>query len=410
MLNNYETAIQLAESALSSTFNSPVHLVAIKKFDSRNLVLRCKLITASDNAPSSVILKQMAVDASPEQSPRPLDFFLNEVKSLRLFNDLRDQFDFGPRLYCCHHDPGFLIIEDLGDHQTLWDILKGNNSRVATDALVKFARYLGKVQVATLGKESTFRTLQCDAPASSLSTAANQNIRYAMRDLRACLDALRIKPPVGLNRAIDTLQAAIHNECSPFRTWIHCDLRPLNVVYLENTQVQLLDFECAGFGHALLDAVSVRMAFPPPPAPVVSSGQAVPPAVIRRFEQTYRAELIKGIPEAADDACFHEALVQACAHWALIKLLSMWQIHLKERLAQGASYDSRDDIAPHKAAYARFRQQGITYLQTFVDTAEEFEQLPTIRIAAQMVIAALLKIWPEIEPLPYFPAFRHNAD
>jgi hypothetical protein len=123
----------------------------------------------------------------------------------------------------------------------------------------------------------------------------------------------------------------------------------------------------------------------------------------------YRAEF-KGVPEAADDACFHEALVQACAHWALIKLLSMWQIHLKERLAQGESYDSRDDIAPYQAAYARFRQQGIAYLQAFVDTAEEFEQLPTIRAAAQVVVAALLEIWPAIRPLPYFPAFRNNAD
>jgi hypothetical protein len=410
MLNSYENTVKLAESALSNAFKSPVRLVVNEKFDSHNLVLRCKLITALDNAPSSIFLKQMAVDAALELSPSPLDLFLNELANLRFFDDLRDQFDFGPRLYCCHRGAGFLIIEDLGDHQTLREILQGNDSRVALDALVKFARYLGKVQVATIGKESAFRTLQVDAAGSSLPIVANQNIRNAIRELEACLDALRIKPPVGFNRAISKLQVAIHNECSPFRTWIHCDLRPLNVVYLESTQVQLLDYEFAGFGHALLDAVSVRMAFPPPPVPVINSGQTVPPSVLHRFEAAYRSELILGIPEATDDACFHDALVQACAHWALIKLLSMWQIYLKERLAQGESYDSQDDIAQHKAAYARFRQQGVAYLQRFVETAEEFEQLPTIRVAAQMVIAALLKVWPEIRPLPYFPAFMNNAD
>lgn len=410
MLNNYETTVQLAESVLSGAFSSPVHLIVDEKFDSRHLVLRCKLIAAFDNAPTSIFLKQMAVDAPPEHSPHPLDFFLNELASLRFFSDLRDQFNFGPRLYCCHRGAGLLVIEDLGDHQTLREILRGNDSRLAMDALIKFAQYLGKVQVATHGKEGEFKTLQVDAGTSSLPSVANQNIRNAMGDLHACLDALRIKPPVEFSRAIDTLEAAIHNECNPFRTWTHCDIRPLNVLYLKSTQVRLLDFEVADFGHALLDAVSVRMAFPPPPAPVINAGQTVPPSVIHRFEDKCRAELIRGIPEAADDTCFQEALVQACAHWALIKLLSMWKIHLRERLAQGENYDSRDDIAPHKTAYARFRQQGIAYLQTFIDTAKEFEQLPTIRAAARMVIAALSKIWPEIKPLPYFPAFINNAD
>lgn len=59
----------------------------------------------------------------------------------------------------------------------------------------------------------------------------------------------------------------------------------------------------------------------------------------------------------------------------------------------------------HKALCARFRQQGVAYLQTFVDTATEFEQLPALRAAARRVVAALLGSWPGIQPLPYFPAF-----
>jgi hypothetical protein len=231
-----------------------------------------------------------------------------------------------------------------------------------------------------------------------------------MGDLYACLDALQIKPPIGFDRAIDELEAMVHNCDSPFRTWTHGDLRPLNVLYLESTQVRLIDFELASFGHALLDAVCVRMAFPPPPEPVISSGQTVPPSMVRRFENSYRTELIRKIPDAADDTRFQEALVQTCAHWALIKLLSMWRIHLQERLAQGESYDDRDDIAPHKAAYARFRQQGVAYLQTFIDTAAEFDQLPVIRATAQLIVAALLDIWPDIKPLPYFPAFTNGMD
>jgi hypothetical protein len=410
MLNNYEATVQLAESALSSAFNNPVHLVVDESFDSRHLVLRCRLVTAFDNAPTSVLLKQMAVDAPPEHLPHPVDCFLNELASLRLFNDLRDQFNFGPRLYCYRRDAGLLIGEDLGSHQTLRAVLQGSDSCLATDALVRFGQRLGQVQVAAIGKEGAFKASQVDAKASALPGVARQDIRDAISDLHACLDALRIKSPIGFDRAIGELEAMVHNENSPFRTWTHGDLRPLNVLCLESTQPRLVDFEFASFGHALLDAVSVRMAFPPPPVPVISSGQTVPPSVVRRFENGYRTELTGGIPDAADDTCFQEALVQACAHWALIKLLSMWKIHLQERLAQGENYDDRDDIAPHKAAYARFRQQGVAYLQTFIDTAAEFEQLPVIRAAAQKIVAALLAIWPDIKPLPYFPAYIGGVD
>ena len=288
--------------------------------------------------------------------------------------------------------------------------LRGNDPRLATDTILKFGQLLGKVQVAALGKECDFHAPQVDAGVSLLPRVASQDIRDEMGDFIACLEALRVNPPVGFSNAIDTMEAAIHNETGPFRTWTHCDIKTQNILLLESTQVQLLDFELASIGHALLDAVSVRMAFPPPPVPVINSGQMVPPSVVRRFEAVYRIQIIRGIPEAADDDCFHQALVQACAHWALVKLLSMWKIHLKERLAQGREYDSREDIAPHRAAYARFRQQGVAYLQTFVVTAEEFERLPTIRAVARMAIAALLRVWPEIGPSPYFPAFMNDPN
>jgi hypothetical protein len=208
---NYTTTVHLAESVLSSAFSSPVHIRVDEKLDSRHLVLRCKLFAASGNAPTSIILKQMAVDAPPERSPHPLDFFLNELSSLRFSSKLLDQINLGPRLYCCHRGAGLLVIEDLGDHQTLREILQGTDSRFATDALSRFAQYLGKVHVATNGKEGVFKTLQFDVGAASLPIIADLDIRNTIGDLNACLGALQIKPPVGFSRAIDHLEAAIHN-------------------------------------------------------------------------------------------------------------------------------------------------------------------------------------------------------
>jgi hypothetical protein len=410
MLGNYGATIRLAESMLSDALGCRARLSRISKFDSRHLVLCCKLEATSDHAPASVVLKQFAVDAPPEQQPHPLNCFANELANLRFFGGLRNQLNVGPQLYRAHHGAGLLIVEDLGAHQTLQDVLRGNNPRLAMDTLLKFGQLLGKVQVAALNKEGDFQAPSVDAGISLPPSVGIQDIRDAMADLGACLDALQVRPPAGLRDAIARMEDAIHDASSPFRTWLHCDLKTQNVLCLENAQVQLLDFEYAGFGHALLDAVSVRMAFPPPPVPVINSGQKVPAAMVRRFEDAYRAAIIRGIPKAVDHACYHKALVQACAHWALVKLLSMWRIHLKERLAEGKAYDSGEAHAAHRAGYARFRQQGVAYLQTFVATAEQFDQLPITREVARMVIAALLRVWPEIRPLPYFPAFTNGPD
>jgi hypothetical protein len=287
--------------------------------------------------------------------------------------------------------------------------LGGNDPHLATDTLLKLGRLLGKVQVAAMGKTSDFQVPQVAMGVSLPPSVANQELRSARADLDACLDALQIRSPVGLCDAIGRLEEAIHDKDSPFRTWLHCDLKTQNVLRTKSDQVQLLDFEFAGFGHALLDAVSVRMAFPPPPVPVINSGQMVPPGVVRRFEDGYRTEIVRGIPQAAEDDCYREALVQACAHWALVKLLSMWRIDLKERLAEGKAYDP-EGRTPDRTGYARFRQQGVAYLQTFVVTAEEFEQLPIVRTVARRVIVALLRIWPEIRPLLCFPAFVNGPD
>lgn len=43
----------------------------------------------------------------------------------------------------------------------------------------------------------------------------------------------------------------------------------------------------------------------------------MPEHVTLRMEEAYRAELVKGCPEAADDRLFYRAVVEACVFWML---------------------------------------------------------------------------------------------
>jgi thiamine kinase-like enzyme len=410
MRNSFETIVQSAESLLTTVFSTPVNLAVCEKFASRHLVLRCELIGEIENQPKSIFIKQMSVDGRTESALQNQAFFRHELACLRMFNDLRDQQIIGPRLYGFHEDTGLLIIADLGEHQTLREILQGNDAGLATDALIQFGQCLGQAHVATIGKESQFKKLLGNIGYASPLSIEAQDIRNKMNELVACLAAFQIKTPDAFIEAIEALEATIYDERNPFRTWTHRDLRPRNILCLESAQIQLVDFELVSYGHALLDAVSVRMAFPPPPAPVISGGKTIPPEVTQRFEESYRTQLAKGILEAADDKHFQKALTQACAHWALLKLLSMWEIYLKGRLSQGESYDFQDDIISHQEAYARFCQQGVAYLQIFKDTAEEYDLLPVIRHIVQMTISAIRKIWPELKPLSHFSAFQNTSN
>jgi hypothetical protein len=407
VVESNETIVQYAESLLATTSHKPVKLVVRDEFDSRHTVLRCELKGEIENQPKSVFIKQIAVRTQSESSLQNPNLFANELACLRLFNSLQNQFKIGPRLYCSRVDIGLLIIEDLGEHQTLREILLGKDACLATKKLIRYGKYLGKVHVALMGKENEFKKLSGDISQSSSPLGIQeQDIRMKFDELLSCCEALKVNASSAFIEAIDSLETLIYDQRNPFRTWIHRDLRPLNVLCLQNAEIQLVDFELASYGHALLDAVSVRMAFPPPPAPVISSGKTIPINLIRTFEENYRAELSKGIPEAADDKHFQKALTQACAHWALIKLLSMWEIYLKERLSQGESYVFRDDMIVHQEAYARLCQQGVAYLQIFKDTAEEYDRLPVIRNTIQKVISAMIRIGPEIKSLSLFPVFH----
>ena len=53
--------------------------------------------------------------------------------------------------------------------------------------------------------------------------------------------------------------------------------------------------------------------------------------------------------------------------------------------------------------------QPLTYLLSFVETAEEFGQLPVLRVTVEQVTDALRRTWPDLEPWSLFPAFQEET-
>jgi tRNA A-37 threonylcarbamoyl transferase component Bud32 len=101
---------------------------------------------------------------------------------------------------------------------------------------------------------------------------------------------------------LEALMASM-SESGPFLAYTHGDPCPDNCL-LSDSRVCLVDFEVAGFRHVLIDGVYGRIHFP--------TGWCVnriEQRIVQQMELAYRAELVKGCPEAADDVQFYHAIV-----------------------------------------------------------------------------------------------------
>lgn len=75
---------------------------------------------------------------------------------------------------------------------------------------------------------------------------------------------------------------------------------------------RLIDFEAAGYAHALIDAVCLHV---PGPGWICVGD----PGASGLADQ-YRRALARGVPEARDDRRYGFALASACMSWALLRL------------------------------------------------------------------------------------------
>jgi hypothetical protein len=118
--------------------------------------------------------------------------------------------------------------------------------------------------------------------------------------------------------------------------------------------------------------------------------QAIPPDVQSRLMDSYRAVLARAIPEAADDARFHRALV-VCSFARLAALC--------EELPTAWHAD-------RKWGRSTSRQRIVAAVEHFLLLAAEYAVFPALGGAVAALHERLLRQWPaESRILPVFPAF-----
>ena len=111
--------------------------------------------------------------------------------------------------------------------------------------------------------------------------------------------------------------------------------------------------------------------------------------------QSYRTELIKGCPQAADDTLFYQAVVGACAYWVCETFCNWSMPGILER--------------DQEWGIATVRQRIVLRFEIFAQVTERYECLEMVGETARQVVSQLCKRWPDVEEMPYYPAFRETA-
>ncbi|MFH8517077.1 hypothetical protein ACH4CE_18655 [Streptomyces gelaticus] len=136
------------------------------------------------------------------------------------------------------------------------------------------------------------------------------------------------------------------------------------------TDARLIDFEFAGYTHALTDAVCLYV---PGPAWLTVGD----PTTTGLADQ-YRHALARGIPEANDDRRYGNGLAAACVSWALV------------RPQRFALLDTRSP-GDHS------RLQLIATLEAAARTAETYQALPHLTAWVRRLAIILRRRWPDAD-------------
>jgi len=384
---------QLTERILSETWGTDVKLAEGKGLggSDRSHVIRYHIDGGGPADIQTVVVKQAAL-----HDGQVLDRTSTSGPAWRLFNDwagleflsecFADVDDIPvPRFLAGDPDHGLIVMTDLGEGKGLDPLLLTGTAVDAEECLTALFQTVGRVHAVTCGKQARYNEIR-DALGPRKSDLLSGHI-----------DWHREHPPKGLaylgvdigDNFFAELEEAIteFRGDGPFRVYCHHDPCPDNILWIDK-RVYLLDFEFSSMGNAAID-----MRYPRAIWPTCWCSARTPAEVVERVETVYRAELVKGCPEAADDVRFYRQLTAGCADAALSTLGGEWLSWIVEKNARLGDY--------------RACQQTLARLDAFVDISGRHGHFGEVADAIRAAAVSMRSKMPaEFVELPYYPAFR----
>ena len=301
--------------------------------------------------PSTVIVKWLREDprgfrVDPEQQ-------LTEYAALRFLQDLG--LLLAPRVLAADLPASVLVLEDLAPRVPLLALLAAHpHDPAAAAGLVEFAAITGRLHAATTGRDDRYhRGRLRHGPVDPL--VERRRFFMPWKDVGALAGALEVPLTGG---AEGDIAHALHEltEPGPFLAFSNGDAGVNNFLVAGGTGGRLIDFEFAGYRHALSDTSCLYV-----PGP---QWMAVADPSADGTEDAYRATASEGIPEVADDRRYGMGVGSAALAYALSRLTRLElldgrapgedsRLQMVATLEAAAATAARFRVHPHLAGWTR---------------------------------------------------------
>lgn len=314
-----------------------------------------------------------------------------EVAALRfLAEDLR--VDLAPRVLAADISAGRVILQDLAPRVALDGLLRSDGIAAHAVRLEAFARARGELGALTAGQAGLYYRRRADLGQVDPETDRLGHVARLREEGLSQAEALGVTISGAVEREFARALSELADP-GPFLVLSNGDPETNNVLVRPDgpTDARLIDFEFAGFTHALHDAVCLHV---PGPAWMWVSMPAQPggSAPLPQVAETYRRALATGVPQAEDDRLYGVALAAACVAFALTRL-------------------SRLPTLDGRPAGEDSRAQLVTTLEAAADTARAHHALPQLTGLCRRLAEALRSRWPDADVdiaalAPYTPRRR----
>jgi hypothetical protein len=323
-------------------------------------VLRAELVPGP---PSTVVVKWLRADprgfrTDPAQQ-------LTEHAALEFLSELG--LDLSPRVLAADLAASVVVLEDLAPRVPLAALLASNDPAGAA-GLVEFAVATGRLHAATVGHDERYYRLRLQH--GPVDPAVERRRFFALwPDVPALAGALGVALTAGAEgdaaRAIEEL-----SEPGPFLAFSNGDAGVNNFLVAGGSGGKLIDFEFAGFRHALSDIACLYVHGPM----WITIGEPSTDGT----EDAYRATVCDAIPEVADDRRYGLGVGSAALAWALVRL-------------------SRLGLLDGRPPGEQSRLQMVATLESAAATAERFGVHPHLAGWARRAADRLRRRWPETD-------------
>jgi hypothetical protein len=305
------------------------------------------------------------------------------------FLDARQTADAGrqlaPHFYGGDLPRGLLVIEDLGDGKSLADVLLGDDATEAEEALVAYGRALGRMHAITAGLSDDYAAiLESLGRRGRERDMWNGRLRSEIAKLPETCSELEFEWSPGMVDDVQQIAASLL-EPGPFEAYIHGDPCPDNDRLIGGSML-FFDFENGAFHSAMVDASYGRVPFP-----TCWCVNRLPNHVLPKFETAYRLELMKGAPEAGDDAFFEKSLMEAAGYWLVQNTNALMPRALRLEQRWGIS---------------TYRQRLLHRFEVFSQMSARSGHLEALGAWASVMHERMRVKWPEVQDMPVYPAFR----